>query len=155
MAPFSTVGASSKPGAIQVGCVVQSRAVAHRVDAEALDAALARSRHLKCLLLAYVGFCMNQITLAVACAPRYTTVQRLARWLLASCKLMDADTLSSTQYALATMLGVSRGQLNRAASELQRRGVVQVGRGGLTVLNATGLREIACSCDTGAQAMTR
>ncbi|MDC6169383.1 hypothetical protein [Paucibacter sp. XJ19-41] len=49
--------------------------------------------NLKDSLLAYVGLCMSPTTQTVACAHRHTTVQRLALWLLASCKLMEAQPL--------------------------------------------------------------
>jgi Mn-dependent DtxR family transcriptional regulator len=47
-----------------------------------------------------------------------------------------------TQAELAAMLGVSRESVNKQLSVFARRGLVTLGRGSVTLADATGLREV-------------
>jgi CRP-like cAMP-binding protein len=52
------------------------------------------------------------------------------------------EKLRVTQAELAAMLGVSRESVNKQLSVFARRGLVTLGRGSVTLADATGLREV-------------
>ena len=51
-----------------------------------------------------------------------------------------------TQELIANMLGVRREGVTEAAGKLQRAGLIQYGRGRITVLDRPGLEKRVCEC---------
>jgi CRP-like cAMP-binding protein len=51
-----------------------------------------------------------------------------------------------TQQFLAHMLGVQRGGVSRAASELKKKQIIRYSRGRITILNERALAAAACRC---------
>ena len=51
-----------------------------------------------------------------------------------------------TQVFLAMMLGVQRTGVTRAASALQRAGLIEYTRGVVTMLDRRGLKKLSCEC---------
>ncbi len=125
---------------------VQTGGRAWRVGVASLNAALDNSTGLKTLLLAQSCAVVNQIASSSACVLRHTVACRLARWLLVSRDLAEADSFSVTHEVLARMLGVYRERVTGAASQLQRSGLIYYSRGLLSVLDAAGLRAVCCEC---------
>ena len=58
----------------------------------------------------------------------------------------DGDSLQITQGLLAEMLGVQRPTITNAVHELQRAGLVESGRGQVTILDRDGLELASCEC---------
>jgi CRP-like cAMP-binding protein len=72
--------------------------------------------------------------------------ERLARWLLMMRDRSDDDSLQITQGLLAEMLGVQRPTITNAVHELERAGLIESGRGQITILDREGLEAASCEC---------
>jgi len=98
------------------------------------------------LISAYNHAFLEQILVSVACNGAHSLKERLARWLLMMRDRGDEDALSITQNLLAEMLGVQRPTITNAARELERAGLIECGRGQVTILNRKGLTKASCEC---------
>lgn len=125
---------------------VQGAGTAWRIEAAGLRDELAHSGALQQRLSLYAGVRLTQTAQLVACMHFHQIEARLARWLLTTRDRAHADDFSITHEFLATILGVRRAGVSRAAGALQRRKLIRYSRGRVSVLNARGLEEASCSC---------
>jgi Mn-dependent DtxR family transcriptional regulator len=58
----------------------------------------------------------------------------------------EQDTLPLTHEFLAEMLGVQRSTVSVVTRTLQTAGLIQQGRGSITVTDRAGLEETVCEC---------
>jgi hypothetical protein len=72
--------------------------------------------------------------------------QQLCRWLLLSVDRLSSNYLIMTQELIANMLGVRREGVTEAAGKLQKLGVIEYGRGKITVLDRPKLEQLCCEC---------
>jgi CRP-like cAMP-binding protein len=126
--------------------VVQGAGSCLRLEAPALRNALATMPDLRELMQRTMMVRLHQQSLAAACQRFHTISERLARWLLMSQDRAHADRFHVTQDFIAQMLGVRRVGVSGAASEFQRRGLIEYHRGELAVLDRQGLQHAACNC---------
>src|SRR5438552_2018172 len=98
------------------------------------------------LMYAYARAFLEQVMVSVACNGAHSLKERLARWLLMMRDRGDDDTLPITQTLLAQVLGVQRPPLTNCARELEHAGLIECGRGEITIRDRQGLTEVSCEC---------
>jgi CRP-like cAMP-binding protein len=125
---------------------VQANGTALQMEASAFRRTLEETPVLQNLLFRYSQAMHAQTTQTAACNGRHGLEQRFARWLLMAHDRSDSDDLPVTQEFLALMLCVYRPSITVVAGTLQRAGIIQYGRGHITVLDRNALEATACDC---------
>jgi CRP-like cAMP-binding protein len=97
-------------------------------------------------LLKYTNLYLATVAQTAVCNRVHRIEQRLARWLLEMYDRADSSELPMTHELLGLMLGAYRPSITNALKALQDRGVVRLGRGRLTILDADRLEFDACEC---------
>ena len=131
---------------VPLRALVQGPGVAHRIAAGPFRKELARNEALRRGLNRYLSVLMSQLSTSAVCLRFHVIGPRLARWLLMSQDRAHAECFHVTQEFLAFMLGVRRVGITRAASDLQRCGLIAYHRGEVIVLDRSGLESAACNC---------
>ncbi len=98
------------------------------------------------LMVRYVQAFLEQVLVSGACNGAHSLKQRLARWLLMMHDRSDGDTLALTQDLLAEMLGARRPSVTQVIGDLERAGLIEPGRGHITILDRRGLKKQSCEC---------
>ena len=114
---------------------MQIRGAGFRIGVERLREALAHSPTLLPILLRFVHVYMVQTASTVLANGRARIPERLARWLLMAGDRVIGDGIALTHEFLATMLGVRRPGVTTALKEFERRGLIDVARGVITILD--------------------
>src|SRR6202790_4847791 len=126
--------------------VVQSAGHAFRLKAELLKNEFGRFGPTMHLLLRYTQALITQMAQTAVCNRHHSVDQQLCRWLLLSLDRLQTNELSMTQELIANMLGVRREGVTEAAGKLQKLGVIEYGRGKITVLDRPMLEQLCCEC---------
>jgi CRP-like cAMP-binding protein len=113
------------------------------ITAGKLTAAMDKSPSLRRNFLRYVHTLMIQMAFTALANGRYKIEERLARWLLMADDRAGSDTIHLTHEFLALMLGARRAGVTNALSAFQKRGVLRVARGSISILNRRALEEAA------------
>ncbi len=129
-----------------VRAVVQGAGSALRMPAASFCRELGRSLALQRRIDRYAFVQLSQLAQSAACTRFQVVEARLARWLLMTQDRTGADILVITQEFIALMLGVRRVGVTKAASALQKRGLIRYSRGHVTVLDRRGLKAASCGC---------
>jgi CRP-like cAMP-binding protein len=126
--------------------IVQGAGTALRIKAAHLRDKFRKMDSLQQGLLSFSYLLTAQVAQTAACNRFHDVSARLARWLLMTRDRKLTNEFRLTQQFLAHMLGVQRGGVSRAASELKRRQIIRYSRGKITILNEKGLAAASCRC---------
>ena len=129
-----------------VRALVQGSGTAMRMKAAPFLKSFRENHALQRELHHYTYSLMAQITQTAACNRFHVAEARLARWLLMTHDRMQSSPFRLTQEFLSQMLGVRRVGVTKAASALQKIGLISYSRGSITILNRKGLEAASCSC---------
>lgn len=129
-------------------CVLQVPGSAYRVEFRTLQRLFAENAGLRSAILRYAQLQMLTGTQLTSCNRLHGVEERLARWLLTVCDLIQHPEMKLTQEFIACMLGTRRSSVTIAAAALQRAGLIEYGRGHIRILQPESLREAACECYT-------
>ena len=125
---------------------VQAAGEALRMEAGAVREEFERGGELQSLLLRYTHALMAQISQSAVCNVRHGIDGRLARWLLMYHDRLDRDEFELTHEFMSAMLGVRRAGVSAAAGSLQKRSLIEYGRGHIRIADREALEEFACEC---------
>jgi CRP-like cAMP-binding protein len=127
--------------------MVQVSGEALRIEHQVFVSEVLRTGHAFCdALLKYTNLYLATVAQTAVCNRVHRIEQRLARWLLEMHDRADTSELPMTHELLGLMLGAYRPSITNALKSLQDRGVLRVGRGKVTILDADGLQTDACEC---------
>jgi CRP-like cAMP-binding protein len=129
-----------------VRLLVQIQGSAQKMPRATFVRAMGTMPSFRNLMYAYVQAFLEQVLVSVACNGAHSLRERLARWLLMMRDRSDDDALRITQGLLAEMLGVQRPTITNAVHELERAGLIERGRGQVTILDREGLEAASCEC---------
>jgi len=122
---------------------IQTAGHGWRITTEKLNAAMERSPNLHRALLRYVHTVVTQMAFTSLANGRYKIEERLARWLLMADDRAGADPIQLTHEFLALMLGARRAGVTNALSDFQKRGILEVARARITIINRGALEDAA------------
>jgi CRP-like cAMP-binding protein len=111
-----------------------------------LREAMHQSATLRTTLIQQEQSILVQAQQTAACNASHLTVARLARWLLRARDATGSDELQFTQESLGQMLGVHRNAVSFVACALKDKGVIQFSRAQIRIIDAIGLKSVACEC---------
>ena len=130
----------------EVRALVQGGGPALRMSGAKFRSALRRSPALLRAVNAYIHVLLGQISQTAACNRFHVVNARLARWLLMTRDRLKTGEFRLTQDFLSHMLGVRREGVTEAASDFQKRKLIDYSRGQIVILDHYGLEAAACSC---------
>jgi CRP-like cAMP-binding protein len=136
------VGAPSMPceTVVAIAGVAQTLAIAD------LSREMEENPHFADVLTKYSHALLVHSLRMTGCTGLHTLHQRCARWMLTTLDRVSADRFSVTHEFLSMLLGCSRPSASLVISDFQHRGILQVERGHIIVLNRDALLEVSCEC---------
>jgi CRP-like cAMP-binding protein len=126
--------------------IVQIAGDGFRMIGNALERILRSAPQLQTILSRHSGLQGMQVAQTAACNRLHDIQQRLSRWLLMTQDRVNLAVLPITHDFVATMMGTDRSTVSLAASELQKKGVIEYIRGAVKIVNRRKLQNTACEC---------
>lgn len=123
-----------------------------RVAVEDLARAKEQAPAIAHLLSRYADCVMAQVFQSIACNAVHTIEQRAAKWLTAAIDRIGRNDVTMTQEQLASMMGIGRSYASRVLQRFKREGMVRTRRGGIEVVDRSGLKTRACQCNDHVEA---
>jgi CRP-like cAMP-binding protein len=150
----SMVGNEGMVGiSVMLGCdtspvfaLVQGGGSALRMTATTFRRELAQSTPFQQQLNRYLNVFTVQLARTSACVCYHLLEARLARWLLMMRDRANSSEFRATHDVLASMLGVRRVGVTKAAHSLQKRKLISYTRGDVTIVDHGGLEAVSCGC---------
>ena len=126
--------------------MIQSPGTCSVLPIKWLKEAMAQSTTLGTILARHEQAIFVQAQQSVGCMASHPSTARLARWLLRARDTAGSDDLQFTQEFLGMMLGIKRNTVSSVATELQSMGLIRFVRGHILIMDAPGLKSLACEC---------
>jgi CRP-like cAMP-binding protein len=122
---------------------IQVAGEGYRLAVPKLRELMAKSPTLQSVLLRFVQAFMVQTAHTAIANARASLTERLARWLLMAHDRVPNNKLDLTHEFLALMLAVRRPGVTEALSSLEDKGLIECGRGQITVRERKGIEKLA------------
>ena len=116
------------------------------MNAKTLWGVMKQSWPLADVLLKFAYAFLVQVTHSALANARFTTEERLARWLLMAHDRHDEDDIALTHEFLSMMLGTRRASVTEALHVLEREGFIRAARGHVFIRRRKGLEKRADGC---------
>lgn len=126
--------------------IVQNAGSAYRLPRAKLKDEFNRHGELLMLMLRYSRCLTAQMAQTAVCNRSHTLEQQLGRWLLLSLDRLPTTTMTMTGELIGILLGVDGEVINQVTGKLQKLGVLQCSRSGITVLDRSKLELMSCEC---------
>ena len=126
--------------------VMQVSGDAWTVSAEILRQEFEREGELKNRLLSYTHALAIYMSQLGVCNHFHTVEKRLCRWLLISSDRVQSHRFHLTHESLSQVFGTGRTGVTRAATKLQRLGLIEYHRGQITILDRSAMEAMSCDC---------
>lgn len=94
----------------------------------------------------YCSSYLAQILRIGACHALHSVQQRVAFWLLMTRDRSGSDLLPFTHESLSELLGCRRPSITEALAQLENAGLIEGGRGQISISDSIGLAAQACEC---------
>jgi CRP-like cAMP-binding protein len=94
----------------------------------------------------YAQLSSEVIAQTAACNGIHLIEQRCARWLLVTADAVGRTNFNLTQEFLSQMLAVRRPGVTVAIGGLERQGLIEHRYGKVSIVDAEGLKKVACEC---------
>ena len=126
--------------------LVQGAGSSLRMDAAPFRQELGQSPALQLVFDRYLFVHMTQLAQAAGCTRFHLVEARLARWLLMTQDRAHSNAFHITHEFLALILGVRRVGVTKAATSLQKLGLIRYSRGNIMILDRPRLKAASCAC---------
>ena len=135
-----------KEGLFIIRCEMLTNGSGHRMPPEAFETEFNRGETLHRLVLNRMEARTTETAQTALCNQMHTVEQRLARWLLTLVDRLHGETLHITQEHMANMVAVRRASITDAMQSLREAGLVESGRGTITILDRARMEAQTCEC---------
>ena len=126
--------------------LVQVGGTALRMKSSAFRKEFLQNQPLQQAIYQYKHALTGQLSQSIACNQFHSLRARFARYLLMTADRAGTREIRLTHEFLARMLGVRRPGVTRAAGDLEKRKLIQCGRGKIAILDRKRLGASSCAC---------
>jgi CRP-like cAMP-binding protein len=137
-----------REGVFIIRCEMLTDGTGHRMPPRAFDDEFNRGETLHQLVLNGIEARITETAQTALCNQMHSIEQRLARWLLTLADRLHSEELIITHDHMADMVGVRRAGITDAIRTLREAGLVESGRGTVTLLDRAKMEAQACECYT-------
>lgn len=118
-----------------------------RLSAHRLEEAEPQSNPLRQLFARYADCLVAQICQSTACNAAHSIEQRAAKWIIDLIEHTGTEQVLLTHEELAVILGVGRSYASRVLQGFRAEGILDTGRGTVTVRDIGLLHRKSCQCN--------
>jgi CRP-like cAMP-binding protein len=142
------IGSSSIHGIMTsfAECIVQVAGEAVRVPVTEIHRIGRASESFRKIVALFDLSLLAQSQQSTACQALHQVESRAARWWLQCRKRLGSNDIRLTQEFFSQMLGVQRTTISLVEKSLQNAGLIQIGRGRISILDLDGLHAVSCDC---------
>jgi CRP-like cAMP-binding protein len=135
-----------REGNFIIRCEMLTDGRGHRMSPQAFEEEFSRGETLHRLVLNRMEARITETAQTALCNQMHSIEQRLARWLLTLADRLHSDELLITHDHMADMVGVRRAGITDAVGTLREAGLVESGRGTVTILDRDKMEAQTCEC---------